>query len=100
MPYDPIYSSDAEAFIDVLPAHLQQPVLDEIKRLADDPVYASAPPSGPLWPSRQIFFFEVDDDKDCLRTFAAAWEYDADEQYIWILSIIETYSQGPDSGPH
>lgn len=99
MPFDPIYSPDADAYLRALPDNLQKRVAKEIRRLADDPVQASAPPSGPLWPMRQMFFFEIAE-KDEFRTFVAICRYHADEQHISILAIQETFSQGPDSGPH
>lgn len=99
MAFDPLYAPAAHAFLEALPTPLWKSVLKEIRRLADDPVLASAPPSGPLWPMRQMFFFEVDD-AGTLRSFVVVWRYHEDEQHIRILAIQETFPQGPDSGPH
>jgi hypothetical protein len=100
MPFDPIYSPTAAAQFNALPVHIQKSVLENIERLADDPVLASAPPSGPLWPLRQLFFFDVDDVPKC-RTFVVPWKYHADEVRLCILAITEVFDPpAVRSGPH
>jgi len=100
MSFEPIYSPAADVQLNALPDHIQKSVLENIEYLADNPVLASAPPSGPLWPIRQLFFFDVNSGPEC-RTFVAAWKYHADETRLCILSITEVFdAPTPRSGPH
>ena len=100
MPFDPLYSPTADAQLNALPGRIQKSVLENIERLADDPVLASAPPSDSLWPLRQLFFFDIDDGSEC-RTFVVPWSYHADETHLWILSITEVFdAPEPRQGPH
>ena len=86
MPYELIYSPAADEQFDALPVHLQSLVLDNLDRLAEDPVSASNPPSSPLWPARQLFSFESDDGME-RRLFFVVWRYHEDENVLRILVI-------------
>jgi len=88
MAFDLIYSPAADEQFSALPVHLQSAVLDNLERLADDPVSSSAPPSSPLWPVRQLFVFEVDDGVDCYL-FSVVWRYHEDENSLRILAIAQ-----------
>lgn len=81
-----IYLQGAADELDKLPVHIQSAALDNLERLADDPVSASNPPSSPLWPARQLFVFEIDDGLQCYMCFAV-WRYNDDESSLRILAF-------------
>lgn len=86
MSYELIYSEDAEDQLIALPPHLQCVVLDNLERLADDPVTACNSPRSTLWPARQLFQFETQDGQYA-RVFNVVWRYRQGENCLRILAI-------------
>ncbi len=86
MSYELIYHSDVEENLARLPVHVQTLALENLGRLADDPVSASNPPSSPLWPARQLFVLDVDDGID-RYVFHVVWRYHEDEKSLRVLAM-------------
>ncbi len=86
MAFDLIYANDSAEQLARFPLHIQGIVLENLERLADDPISASNPPSSPLWPSRQLLHFEAEDGVDHY-TFFVVWRYHEDENSLRILAI-------------
>ena len=89
MNYGILYSPDAEDQLAALPAVLQNAVLSNLERLAEDPM--SADVYG-LWPVRQLFQFKVDDGNQ-LFLFNVVWRYHEDE--INLRGLVIAYAEIP-----
>jgi hypothetical protein len=86
MGYEPIYSEPADEQFNQLSPLLQKVFLDNIEKLADDPISACNSPTSNLWPAHQLYQFECHDG-DKVHVFNVVWRYGEDENHIKILAF-------------
>jgi mRNA-degrading endonuclease RelE of RelBE toxin-antitoxin system len=86
MPYAVEYTAEAEADLDAMPPLVASFTLDEIDRLAADPVGLGGPSYFPFLPNRQVFETRYDGSEGTyfLRVF---FRYQPDEATITVLAI-------------
>jgi len=86
MPYAVEYTAEAEADLAALPPLVASFTLDEIDRLAADPVGLGRPSYFPFLPSRQMFETRYDGSEGTyfLRVF---FRYKPDEATLTVLAI-------------
>jgi hypothetical protein len=89
MGYGVEFSPQADEDLNKLPPVVASAVLDEIDRLAEDPVAKSKPSHFPYLPGRQIYQHRVDAEGEAWWV-TVIFHYSQDEERIVILDIVAT----------
>jgi hypothetical protein len=91
MGYGVELTRQADEDLDKLPAVVASRMLDELDRLAEDPVALSKPSHFPYLPGRQLFQTRIDAE-DRVWWFTVLFRYSEDERNLIILDVIGTTS--------
>lgn len=91
MPYDVELDQDT-GLVDrlmALPNDVQRTIHLALQRLAQNPTKLSVPAALPAPPGFQVYRFELVGAEGRRTTFAAHFQYGADEQTLWVYDIRE-----------